>query len=204
MFALALEKAGRVGIPFQQNKKNTMILTVFVTVNIVILFAILAMMSLNLQFEWGRVAERPIQSQMDEDDKLGPYITCPEDPFLARQENCSFDLLANGWIPAPCFDSAMHHDFVDGKDYGFFEDKLGVRKVHQNTIMEGNISMYPEGLWVTFDEHFEHCRNLLNGSVRAIAPPFTGFLDTFHDEGHLQHCIGVLSESRDPYILRQL
>ena len=51
-------------------------------------------------------------------DSTGSFVVCPEDPSSARESGCSFDLLANGWIPAPCFDSTMHHDFVDGSDYG--------------------------------------------------------------------------------------
>lgn len=136
--------------------------------------------------------------QIHKDAKFGPYIACPSDPILARKAGCSFDLLANGWIPAPCFDSQMHHDFVDSTDYGFFEDLNATKRVHQHTIMEGDVSQWPNGLFVTFHEHFAHCQYLLNGSVRAVQPPFTGFLDVFHDKDHLQYCLGVMQEREDP------
>ncbi|KAF4632103.1 hypothetical protein G7Y89_g6027 [Cudoniella acicularis] len=195
----AVKGHGRVKFSTQPSKKNRMIFTLFMLINILIFLAmILAKWPLPTHLKWGRVTAGAIQSRIYHDNRLGPYIICPKDPTLARQENCHFDLLANGWIPSPCFDSAMHHDFVDGKNYGFFEDVHGVRAVHQNTIMEGDISRYPDGLFVTFNEHFEHCRYILNGSSRAMVPPFTGILDDFRDSGHLQHCIGVLSESRDP------
>lgn len=187
---------GQVRMPSQQSKKNAMIFTVFII--FIFLATFLAKRSLHTYLKWGGVTAGAVQSRIYHDKKLSPYIVCPEDPTLARQENCQFDLLANGWIPLPCFDSEMHRDFVDGKNYGFFEDKHGLRAVHQNSIMEGDNSRYPDGLFVTFNEHFEHCRYLLNGSARAISPPFTGILDVFRDSGHLQHCIWVLSESQDP------
>jgi hypothetical protein len=129
-------------------------------------------------------------------DNIGTYITCPEDPVSARKSGCSFDLLANGWIPAPCFDATMHHDYVDGSDYGFFQDRNGEYRVHQDTIMEGDNSRYPEGLWVTFDEHVSHCRYLVNGSIRAVSRPEGAFLDVYLDRAHMMHCFGVLGESR--------
>jgi len=180
-------------------KKNTTIFPLFMLLNILIFLAVILLhWPLPMSYNWGKVTMGDIDSQIYHDKRLGPYITCHKDPTIARQENCHSDLLANGWIPSPCFDSAMHHDFVDGKNYGFFEDVQGVRAVHQTTIMEGDISRYPDGLFVTFNEYLEHCRYILNGSSRAMAPPFTGILDDFRDTGHLQHCIRVLSESRDP------
>jgi hypothetical protein len=130
------------------------------------------------------------------DDK-GTFIACPEDPSSARKSGCSFDLLANGWIPDPCFDATMHHDFVDGKDYGFFEDRNGEHRVHQNTVMEGDNSRYPDGLWVTFEEHHTHCRYLVNGSIRAVSRPHGAFLDVYLDRDHMMHCYGVLGEHRN-------
>lgn len=129
-------------------------------------------------------------------DSIGSFIVCPADPLSARKSGCSFDLLANGWIPAPCFDAIMHHDFVDGSDYGFFYDRNGERRVHQDTIMEGDNSRYPEGLWVTFEEHISHCRYLVNGSIRAVSRSDTAFLDVYLDQDHMMHCFGVLGESR--------
>lgn len=129
------------------------------------------------------------------DDK-GTFIACPEDPESARKSGCSFDLLANGWVPDPCFDADMHHDFVDGKDYGFFEDRNGKHRVHQGTVMEGDNSRYPHGLWVNFEEHHTHCRYLVNGSIRAVSRLHAPFLDVYLDRDHMIHCYGVLGENR--------
>lgn len=129
-------------------------------------------------------------------DSVGTFIACPDDPFSARRSGCSFDLLANGWIPAPCFDATLNHDFVNGRDYGFFLDRKGDYRVHQDTVMEGDNSRYPEGLWVTFEEHVSHCRYLVNGSIRAVSRPEGAFLDVFLDRDHMMHCFGVLGESR--------
>ncbi|PSN64609.1 hypothetical protein BS50DRAFT_678674 [Corynespora cassiicola Philippines] len=129
-------------------------------------------------------------------DNIGSFIVCPENPSSARESGCSFDLLANGWIPAPCFDATMHHDFVDGSDYGFFYDQKGEQRVHQDAIMERDNSRYPDGLWVTFEEHVSHCRYLVNGSIRAVSRPEKAFLDVYLDRDHMMHCYGVLGESR--------
>lgn len=117
---------------------------------------------------------------------------------MARQQNCHFDLLANGWIPSPCFDAEMHHDAVDGKNYEFFEDIKGEIAIDQSEIMKGDNARYPAGLFVTFHEHFEHCRYILNGSARALEPPFTGLLDDFRDSAHLRHCVDIMTQSRKP------
>jgi hypothetical protein len=129
-------------------------------------------------------------------DSIGSYIACPDDPLSAREAGCSFDLLANGWIPEPCFDATMYHDFVDGSDYGFFLDQNGKDRVNQDTIMEGNNSRYPDGLWVTFDEHINHCRYLVNGSIRAVSRHNAAFLDVYRDRDHMMHCFGVLGANR--------
>jgi hypothetical protein len=129
-------------------------------------------------------------------DSIGTFIACSEDPISARDSGCSFDLLANGWIPAPCFDATLHHDSIDGSDYGFFLDRNGKDRVYQDTIMEGDNSRYPEGLWVTFEEHVSHCRYLVNGSIRAVSRPEPAFLDVYLDRDHMMHCFGVLGESR--------
>ncbi|KAH6719401.1 hypothetical protein BKA61DRAFT_597510 [Leptodontidium sp. MPI-SDFR-AT-0119] len=183
----------------QRNKKNAIIFVIFMLANLFTFLAIvLAKWSLHNNFKSVTASAGSVRSRIFHDPLHGPYITCPEDPVLARQENCHFDLLANGWIPSPCFDSVLYHDFMDGRDYGFFEDIQGKRRVDQEVIMEGDTSTYPEGLFVTFHEHFEHCRYLLNGSSRAIAPPFTGVLDIFRNTPHLQHCIHLLTQSREP------
>jgi hypothetical protein len=131
------------------------------------------------------------------DDSRRPFIECPVNS-TSLQGLCSFDLLANGWIPTPCFDAEMHHDFVDGKSYGFFEDIKGTIRVQQETIMQGDIASYPDGLWVTFEEHLHHCRYLLNGSIRATTRESPAILDTFLDGGHMQHCFGLLDVQEKP------
>ena len=50
-----------------------------------------------------------------------------------------------------------------------------------------NIFDYPDGLFVTFYEHFHHCRYILNSLSRAMAPPFVGIHDDFRDSDHLQY-----------------
>ncbi|KAI8936758.1 hypothetical protein NX059_006005 [Plenodomus lindquistii] len=150
-----------------------------------------------LQTSPGNHASNPTDLRIQHDNN-GAFITCPDDPMSARESGCSFDLLANGWIPAPCFDAPMHHDFVDGHDYGFFLDRNGEHRVHQDTIMEGDNSRYPDGLWVTFEEHVSHCRYLVNGSVRATSRPDAAFLDVYLDRDHMMHCFGVMGEQRAP------
>jgi hypothetical protein len=58
------------------------------------------------------------------DDPNGPYVICPNDgPAAALQAGCQFNLFANGWSPAPCFDEDLHTFFVNQRDYYFWADK---------------------------------------------------------------------------------
>ncbi|KAL2869006.1 uncharacterized protein BJX67DRAFT_31382 [Aspergillus lucknowensis] len=144
--------------------------------------------------DYGYTGPLPIQYN----DTRGPYIECPEVPFPAHPPDCTFDLLANGWVPNPCFDAELHHDMVDGHDYGFFRDRWGKDKLHQDVILRGNISDFATGLWVHFHEHVDHCWYLLNGSVRATAMQSIGRLDVWVDEEHMQHCFGLIKKKGDP------
>lgn len=135
------------------------------------------------------------------DDPNGPYVICPSDggPSAALQAGCKFDLFANGWTPSPCFDMEKHDYFVNQHDYYFWEDTEKRHRIHQEKILEGTIE-YPE-LFVSFEEHYEHCRYLLNATKRYAYDRTLGALDIHLDEEHMNHCIDFLSESRDPYTL---
>ncbi|KAI0147839.1 hypothetical protein GGR57DRAFT_475998 [Xylariaceae sp. FL1272] len=89
-------------------------------------------------------------------DRRGPYVICPTEggPSAALAAGCHFDLLANGWVPHPCFDAEKHAYFVDGRDYYFCLDKEKAHRVTQDTLMEGTLE-YPE-LFVSFEEHYLH------------------------------------------------
>ncbi|KAL2838547.1 hypothetical protein BJY01DRAFT_250919 [Aspergillus pseudoustus] len=130
-------------------------------------------------------------------ETLGPYIECEESTYPDHPADCSFDLLANGWVPNLCFDAQMHHDAVDGRDYGFYLGRTGKRRLHQDVIMQGNISMYPTGLWHSWREHVDHCWYLLNGSVRATVAGSIGRLDYWIEDGHMQHCFHMLTKEKD-------
>jgi hypothetical protein len=137
------------------------------------------------------------------DDPQGPYVICPSTggAAAARKAGCGFDLFANGWAPGPCFDAEKHDYFVNQRDYYFWEDKAKNHRVHQDKLLEGNLE-YPE-LFVSFEEHYEHCRYLLNGTKRYAHNPTLGVLDIHMDEEHMNHCIDFLKESRDPYNLEE-
>ncbi|KAL9615944.1 MAG: hypothetical protein Q9160_009130 [Pyrenula sp. 1 TL-2023] len=131
--------------------------------------------------------------------KHGPYITCEATSLLpTTPSNCTFDLLANGWIPSPCFDATMYNNRMSGQDFPFYENLNGTGLVRQATIMQGDLEMFPDGLWVTAAQHRAHCRYLVEGAVRATARPDAGVLDTFLNEGHMKHCFDVVVEDERP------
>jgi hypothetical protein len=135
------------------------------------------------------------------DDSNGPYVICPSTggPSAALQAGCKFDLFANGWAPGPCFDAEKHAYFVNQRDYYFWLDKDKRHRVHQDKLLEGTLE-YPE-LFVSFEEHYEHCRYLLNGTQRYAHDPTLGVLDVHMNMEHMNHCIDFLRESRDPHTL---
>ena len=135
------------------------------------------------------------------DDPQGPYVICPSTggPSAALQAGCKFDLFANGWAPGPCIDAEKHDYFVNQRDYYFWMDKDKRHRVHQEELLTGTLE-YPE-LFVSFEEHYEHCRYLLNSTMRYAHDPTLGVLDIHMDEEHMTHCIDFLRESRDPYTL---
>lgn len=137
------------------------------------------------------------------DDPTGPYTICPSagGPLKAIEAGCQMDLFANGWVPAPCFDTDRHNYFTNLHDYRFWADEGRRHRVHQDTLLKGNLD-YPE-LFVSFEEHWEHCRYLLNGTQRHVHNPNLGILDIHMDAEHMNHCIDFLQESRDPYTLEE-
>lgn len=132
------------------------------------------------------------------DDPIGPYVTCPSigGPSTALQAGCSLDLFANGWVPRPCFDAEKHDYFISQRDYYFWLDEDGRQRVHQDKLLEGTLE-YPE-LFISFEEHYDHCRYLLNTTKRYAHDPSLGVLDLHVDDGHMDHCIDFLRESREP------
>lgn len=135
------------------------------------------------------------------DDPKGPYVICPSTggPSAALEAGCGFDLFVNGWVPGPCFDEEKHTYFVNQHDYYFWLDEKKLQRIHQAQILEGTME-YPE-LFVSFEEHYEHCRYLLNATKRYARDQTLGILDLHRDEEHMNHCIDFLKESRDPYTL---
>lgn len=136
-------------------------------------------------------------------DPTGPYIICPSTggPSSAFEAGCQMDLFANGWVPGPCFDAEKHAYFVSLHDYRFWADEEKKHRVHQDALLSGTLE-YPE-LFVSFEEHWEHCRYLLNGTQRHAHDPRLGILDIHMDTEHINHCIDFLQESRDPYNLEK-
>lgn len=137
------------------------------------------------------------------DDRKGPYVICPPTgghPSTAFDAGCHMDLFANGWVPGPCFDREKHDYFVGLHDYYFWHDEAKQHRVHQEELLAGVIEPYPE-LFVSFEEHWEHCRYLLNTTQRYAHDPTVGVLDVHTNHEHMEHCIDFIRESRDPYNL---
>uniref|UniRef100_A0A1Y1MQ05 Uncharacterized protein n=1 Tax=Photinus pyralis TaxID=7054 RepID=A0A1Y1MQ05_PHOPY len=152
--------------------------------------------SANIPAEFGGLPVR-------HDNSKGPYVTCQSTggPEAARQAGCRFDLFVNGWVPSPCFDGQKHDYFVEQHDYYFWVDKEKRQRIPQEKLLEGTLE-YPE-LFVSFEEHYEHCRYLLNATKRYAHNPNLGVLDVHMDEEHMNHCIDFLRESRDPYTVEK-
>ncbi|KAL5043582.1 hypothetical protein BDW71DRAFT_210098 [Aspergillus fruticulosus] len=136
----------------------------------------------------------PIPIQYD--PTHGAYVQCEDVPYPEKPADCTFDLLANGYVPNPCFDSALHSQYVDGKDYSFYLHYNGTGRVSQEAIMQGNLSAYPDGFWVSFREHREHCWYLLNATAMANARRQEARLDIWVDGEHIMHCLELVKEEK--------
>ncbi|KAK2020703.1 hypothetical protein LX32DRAFT_606063 [Colletotrichum zoysiae] len=131
-------------------------------------------------------------------DAVGAYINCPLDsPQAARDAGCSFDLLINGYIPNPCFDFEMNKYFMEKADFGYYEDEAATIVIPQSELIAGDFEKH-KVVWLSTDSHYHHCMYIVNGSSRAHSRMGFVFLDSYLDQWHLQHCIGVIMEPRPP------
>ncbi|KAL2848204.1 hypothetical protein BJX68DRAFT_267651 [Aspergillus pseudodeflectus] len=126
------------------------------------------------------------------------YITCPEVASDDNPSDCVLDLLAHGWVPNPCFDAQMHNDMLATHNYAFFRSRFGHEELGQDVVLQGNMSMDKPELWVRYADHVDSCLYLLNGSLRATAMRSVGRLDSWLDDGGMQHCFDVIRSSQDP------
>jgi hypothetical protein len=111
--------------------------------------------------------------------------------------DCTFDILAHGWVPNPCFDAQIHTDMLAAHKYEFFRSRLGHQKVTQDVVLQGNMSIYNSELWVPYVHHIDSCLYLLNGSVRAMAMQSAGRLDSWLDDRLMQHCFDAIRTNGD-------
>jgi hypothetical protein len=52
--------------------------------------------------------------------------------------------------------------------------------------------------WARYADHVDSCLYVLKGSVRATAMRSVGRLDSWLDNGGMQHCFDVIRSNRDP------
>ncbi|KAI8936766.1 hypothetical protein NX059_006013 [Plenodomus lindquistii] len=128
---------------------------------------------------------------------LGPKmltLNCGSTPTEARNNNCTYDVLGNIWVPTPCLDSENLADFKRLAPWQAYDSANATRQL---TEEEMSNYLLPDGYWTPVREHMIHCalmwRRLHRGFERD-ARLLDKHVLNFH---HTEHCSKTLMEHLD-------
>jgi hypothetical protein len=126
---------------------------------------------------------------------LNPRYHCGNSSTEAIEQGCIFDMSVLGWVPPPCYDSLMHHRFMDF-GWKFFEHQNATGEVSLDRLAESAGTREP--FWVQHGFHVTHCELAWQRMHRAIQ---TGGRLTTHllNFEHTHHC-GMILETRTDFM----
>lgn len=123
-------------------------------------------------------------------------LGCGNSPEQAIAKGCLFDVTSFTWLPGPCFDPQIPHDFLATSDWRWYRDAGGQEEVAVSLATTGRL----DNLFVSMRYHVAHCAFMWSKLHRAMATG--GMIDSYVGSlEHTEHCakmiLAVVNEGQD-------
>jgi hypothetical protein len=121
-------------------------------------------------------------------------LSCGSTPTEARANGCTYDVLGNIWVPAPCLDTENLAEFKRRAPWQAYESFNSTRQL---TEEEMSNYLLPDGYWTPVREHMIHCVLMwrrLHMGLQQDARLLDKHVLLYH---HTEHCSQTLMEHLD-------
>jgi hypothetical protein len=117
---------------------------------------------------------------------------CGNSSQEALNNNCVLDIISGAWVPIACYDQDLEQEFLQLKDWKWYEDSAGEREISLDMIKKTG---GPNPIHVSLDYHWTHCSFTWRKLHRAmkLKRPIDTHIGAYE---HTVHCsMGLASRS---------
>lgn len=142
----------------------------------------------------------PPQSQIAPVDLTAPFRPTPRlrhcgaNAEEARSLGCKFQIWSYSWVPPECYDGELVQDWLDMRDWEYYDDRYGKGNVVNFTteVLPGERLLYS-----TWGQHYWHCAFTWRKFLRAALGSGIGITDQDLDYHHANHCQDTIRNKPD-------
>lgn len=128
--------------------------------------------------------------------ELAVHYDCGWSVAEARMKGCHFDIMAYGWIPAPCYESDIVHLYQPFHESSWFFDAELTRPVlDEQTLLAGEQTV----LYTDLRFHQAHCLYLWQVLFWTVKNDRPAVLNTSRSEEHRNHCDQLILYEDAPF-----
>lgn len=121
------------------------------------------------------------------------YTGCGFSVEDAKERGCKFDILANHFVPSPCYDQYSNDQYqAEGDTWIGYVDR-NWSEAYTSIQAMGESDVY----WTNQRDHIVHCAMLWKRQWRAFTENWRYFDAIISDEEHTMHCAQYLMDMTD-------
>lgn len=118
-------------------------------------------------------------------------ITCGNTTQEARERGCTYDILLNHWVPAPCADPDMLEEYKDDGSWGGFADEGLTQRLTVEEMSERDF------YYTSIRDHVNHCAIMWRKQYFAFFEERAAIDSVVAGERHTEHCTQYLMDAPD-------
>jgi hypothetical protein len=117
-------------------------------------------------------------------------LTCGSSVEEARALGCHYDVLADLWVPAPCFDNETVSEYKELSPWRGYSDENGTRLLSEREMSESQ--SHESGYYTPARDHLIHCALMLKRLHKGYVKGRQYLDSNSGDWNHTVHCVGAL------------
>jgi hypothetical protein len=110
----------------------------------------------------------------------------------ARSLGCHYDVLADLWVPEPCFDNETIAEYKELSPWQGYSDENGTRRLSEREMSESQ--SHESGYFTPARDHLIHCALMLKRLHKGYVQGRQYLDSNSGDWGHTVHCVHALIE----------
>lgn len=118
-------------------------------------------------------------------------ISCGETPESAEANNCTYDILLNAWVPAPCFEQDWIDEYTEDMSWAAYTDETMTVQVEVEEM--GKLGHY----YTSKRDHVNHCAMIWKKQFWQLFEARGKYDSIMVSPGHTDHCAQYLADSAD-------